>query len=252
MANVFKGAKEDGNGAIIIQVHADGSISAPPIPEAELPLGTSLPASPGVTAIKEAGGQVLTVDAVTDGQSVKRVGTTLVGYTPTDVTPLTTKGDLFGYNTADARIPVGTNGQVLTADSAQALGLKWADAAGGGSSPFAQNGSTLTAATTVALPDGFDTFVISGTAAITTLGVGSRVAGAEATIYVTPTGIVSFNSIGGNLRLGGATSQAISFTNDIGGGDTKGFLYRFKLVNIPSIGLKWCNTSQPIALDDNS
>jgi len=40
--------------------------------------------------------------------------------------PLTTKGDLFGFSTVDARIPVGTNGQVLTADSAEALGVKWA------------------------------------------------------------------------------------------------------------------------------
>jgi hypothetical protein len=40
--------------------------------------------------------------------------------------PVTTKGDLFGYDTAAARIPIGTNNQVLTADSAQALGLKWA------------------------------------------------------------------------------------------------------------------------------
>lgn len=46
--------------------------------------------------------------------------------------PLTTKGDLFGYDTANARIPIGTNNQVLTADSAQALGLKWATAATGG------------------------------------------------------------------------------------------------------------------------
>lgn len=39
--------------------------------------------------------------------------------------PLTTKGDIWGYNTADARIPVGTNGQVLTADSTNALGVSW-------------------------------------------------------------------------------------------------------------------------------
>jgi hypothetical protein len=42
------------------------------------------------------------------------------------VSPLTTKGDLYGFSTLDARIPIGTNNQVLTADSAQALGLKWA------------------------------------------------------------------------------------------------------------------------------
>lgn len=40
--------------------------------------------------------------------------------------PLTTKGDLYGFSTLDARIPVGTNAFVLTADSTQALGLKWA------------------------------------------------------------------------------------------------------------------------------
>lgn len=39
---------------------------------------------------------------------------------------LTTKGDILGYSTGLARVPVGTNGQVLTADSTQALGLKWA------------------------------------------------------------------------------------------------------------------------------
>jgi len=51
--------------------------------------------------------------------------------TTADQTPLTTKGDLFGFDTADARIPIGTNGQVLTADSTQSLGLKWAAASSG-------------------------------------------------------------------------------------------------------------------------
>lgn len=48
------------------------------------------------------------------------------------VSPLTTKGDIWGYGTSDARIPIGTDGHVLTADSAQTLGLKWAAPAGGG------------------------------------------------------------------------------------------------------------------------
>lgn len=39
--------------------------------------------------------------------------------------PLTTKGDIWGYDTADARIPVGVDGEVLVADSAQALGVLW-------------------------------------------------------------------------------------------------------------------------------
>ena len=46
--------------------------------------------------------------------------------------PLTTKGDLYGFSTVDARIPVGTNGHILTADSTETLGVKWAAPAGGG------------------------------------------------------------------------------------------------------------------------
>jgi len=46
--------------------------------------------------------------------------------------PLTTKGDVWGYSTTNARVPVGTNGQVLTADSTAATGVAWATAGGGG------------------------------------------------------------------------------------------------------------------------
>jgi hypothetical protein len=46
--------------------------------------------------------------------------------------PLTTKGDLWTYSSADARLGVGADGTVLTADASTATGLKWAVPAGGG------------------------------------------------------------------------------------------------------------------------
>jgi hypothetical protein len=49
-------------------------------------------------------------------------------------TAIDAKGDLIAGTGADtfSRLAVGTNGHVLTADSAEATGLKWAAAAGGG------------------------------------------------------------------------------------------------------------------------
>ena len=54
-----------------------------------------------------------------------------------NLSPTTTQGDLIvmGNTGSNARLPVGSNAQVLTADSAQSLGVKWADAAGGGGGP---------------------------------------------------------------------------------------------------------------------
>lgn len=45
--------------------------------------------------------------------------------TPTGSSPLTTKGDVYVYSTTNTRLPVGTDGQILSSDSTQTTGLKW-------------------------------------------------------------------------------------------------------------------------------
>ena len=55
--------------------------------------------------------------------------------------PLTTKGDLFTYDTGDQRLPVGTDGQLLSANSATATGLQWIAAPSG--SPTTTKGDII-------------------------------------------------------------------------------------------------------------
>jgi hypothetical protein len=110
----------------------------------------------GALAYRSATANVNTALPLGTANQVLRVnsgGTAPEWATTADQTPLTTKGDLFGFDTADARIPVGTNGHILTADSTQSLGLKWAAPAGGGAnwSLLNSGGTALTGAATITI-----------------------------------------------------------------------------------------------------
>ena len=48
------------------------------------------------------------------------------GRVPTTAnSPLTAKGDLFGYSTTQARVAVGNDGETLVADSSTSTGLRY-------------------------------------------------------------------------------------------------------------------------------
>jgi hypothetical protein len=74
-----------------------------------------------------------------------------------NLSPSTTKGDLIGNDGTDnVRLPVGTNGQVLTANSSATTGLSWAAAGGAGTvtsitAGTGLSGGTITSSGTIAI-----------------------------------------------------------------------------------------------------
>jgi hypothetical protein len=84
------------------------------------------------------------------------------------------KGDLIVGTAADtpARLAVGTNGHVLTADSTTASGVKWAAAAGGGKVLQVVSGTTTTGATVTSNTTYLDTNL---TATITPSATSSKI-----------------------------------------------------------------------------
>lgn len=124
--------------------------------------------------------------------------TTPVLTTPS-ISTITTKGDILGFDTALNRVPIGANNTVLTADSAQALGLKWA-------TPATPNtDKTFTLISTTATTSG-STVTISG------------LTGDTLFIHLTAVSGTSANSII-SIRLNADTGtkySRVGVTNDAG------------------------------------
>lgn len=101
------------------------------------------------------------LDMRTLGDAIDTTMGTMVAKTIVDA-----KGDLIAATAADtvARLAVGTNGQVLTADSTAATGLKWATPAGGGGKVL----QVISATTSTAVSNSTDVYADTNlTASIT-------------------------------------------------------------------------------------
>jgi hypothetical protein len=150
----------------------------------------------------------------TTGQVLAVSGGVPAWTTTADVTPLTTKGDLFTFTTVDARIGVGANGTVLTADSAEATGLKWAaPGAGANWSLLNAGGTALTGAATVTVSgiSGKDKIMIliaGASSANATSEIGIRLNGDTGANYEVYGAQFPADAAGGALLLGTRSAVA--------------------------------------------
>jgi len=112
---------------------------------------------------------------------------------------VTTKGDLQGFSSTFARFPVGTDGQVVTADSTQALGIKWATP-GGGTIPLTTKGDIFGFSTLGArLPVGTDGQTI---VADSTQALGIKWATPAASVLTTKGDLQAFSTLVARFPVG--------------------------------------------------
>jgi len=142
------------------------------------------------------------------------------------VSPLTTKGDLYTYSTMDTRLPVGNNGEVLSANSGTTTGLEWIAAGGTGTVTSVDSGNgmnfssiTTTGSVTLGTPS---TLTVSTSNAVTTTShthaiTSSSAPGASASLLATDSsGIIG--STGTRIVKGWFTDLTV--TNAISGSIT--------------------------------
>jgi hypothetical protein len=122
--------------------------------------------------------------------------------------PLTTKGDVYTFDTADARLPVGTDGQALIADSAEATGLRWGAIS-------ADNMATADLTLTVARTHNLDGNILKfDTDEIGYIEVGNVAVTEGIKIYQQSNGVNYINGSDGNLLVGAEGNDNLSIKTD--------------------------------------
>ena len=148
---------------------ADGGTGATTAAAARINLGATTVGIALFTAASENAGRVA-LGATTIGSNIFTAADAAAALAL--VTPLTTKGDLFVYGAASTRLAVGTNGQALVADSAQATGLKWAAVTSGTVTSVSGSGGTTGLTLTGGPITGTGTLTLGGTLAVANGGTG--------------------------------------------------------------------------------
>ncbi len=191
--------------------------------------------SQSITVNSSGGNLVSTLVAGSQGTFVCILtsGTTAASWSATSggsVSPLTTKGDLYGYSTVNARIPIGSNKAILAADSAQSLGLKWLDPVTAPAAtqwaawdanlnlsannviPGWQTIATAAGTTTLTVASPYETDFTGTTTQTCVLPTTSIVAGQSFKIVNSSTGVVTVQASGGGTIQAMPSGSALIVT----------------------------------------
>lgn len=173
------------------------------------------------------------ITGVTAGTGISGGGTSgTVTVTNSMATAIDAKGDLIAGTGADAfaRLAIGTNGQILTADSAETTGMKWATPSASGGDVVRITTSSFSASSAVNIDSCFSStydnyliiFNVTSSSGTNAMNLRFRTSGSDNTTsnYGNTWKYNTFGSGGASGNLGSAGGSNIAYIHDITGGAT--------------------------------